>query len=291
MEWNRTIRQNRKFPEIRFENDENANQFFILIKTEYLKNLYQTYFWLILLVTIYVVYELITTSFPPTITIFIMDQVIICVLLSFYLLIYFFNLSYVRFTPTIINFLEKELRALDFRFQRKYMIRLSNFLFVFFTIIIFVLITIGTYLYSNNEVVSLIMRLLIVYIFTGITIPVLRGKLHDFLIVSLKNSYFVQIELRFKLIKHKEVESQTVKIFMTSNKLGFKADHSGNAHYNRISEKRWLQRKNNRTLPCFINRNSLFFHENATLINFKEQFLNIVSAIREWDTTKGSSLE
>ena len=135
------------------------------------------------------------------------------------------------------------------------------------------------------------MRLLIVYIFTGITIPVLRGKLHDFFIVSLKNSYFVQIELRFKLIKHKEVESQTVKIFMTSNKLGSKADHSGNARYNRISEKRWLQRKNNRTLPRFITRNSLFFHENATLINFKEQFLNIVSAIREWDTTKGSGLE
>ena len=131
------------------------------------------------------------------------------------------------------------------------------------------------------------MRLLIVFIFSGITIPVLRGRLHDIFLVNLRNSYFVQIELQLKLIKRKEVESQMVKIFMTSNKLSPKADQSGHALYNEISEKRWLQRKDHRNLPRFMTKNYLFFHDYATLINFKEHILNIVSAIREWDITKG----
>ncbi len=279
--------QNRKLPEINFENNENTTQFFTLIKTEYLKNLYQTYFWLILLVMMYVMYQLITTPFNQTTTIFIVDQVIISVLFSFYLLIHFFNLTYVRFTPTIISFLEKELRMLDYKIQRKYKTRPSNFLFTCFSIIVFIFFTIGIYYSSNINVISLIMRLLIVYLFTCITIPVLRGRLHDIFLVNLRNSYFVQIELQLKLIKHKEAESQMVKIFMTSNKLGPKADQSGHALYNKISEKRWLQSKDNKILPRFISRNYLFFHEYATLINFKEQILNVVSAIREWDITKG----
>ena len=279
--------QNRKLPEINFENKKNSTQFFTLIKTEYLKNLYQTYFWLILLVIVYVVYQLFTIPLNQTITIFIVVQVIMCLLFSFYLVIHFFNLTYTRFTPTIISFLEKELSILDYKIQRKYKIKLSNFLFTCFSIIVFIFFTIGIYNSYNNNVISLIMRLLIVYFFVGITIPVLRGRLHDTFLVNLRNSYFVQIELQVKLIKHKKVESQMVKIFMTSNKLGPKADQSGHARYNKISEKRWLQKKDNKILPRLISKNYLFFHEYATLINFKEQILNVVSAIREWDITKG----
>ena len=287
MEWNRMKSQNRNLPKINFENNENTTQFFTLIKTEYLKNLYQTYFWLIILVIMYVAYQFFTIPFNQTITIFVADQVIMCALFSFYLLLHFFSLTYTRFTPTIISFLEKELSMLDYKIQRKFKIRLSNYLFTVISIIVFVFVIFGIYYYSNNIVISLIMRLLIVFIFTGITIPVLRGRLHDIFLVNLKNSYFVQIELQLKLIKRKEVESQMVKIFMTSNKLSPKADQSGHALYNKISEKRWLQRKDHRISPRFMSKNYLFFHEYATLINFKEHILNIVSAIREWDITKG----
>jgi len=287
MEWNRMKNQSRKLPDNIFEKNENTIQFLTLIKTEYLKNLYQTYFWVIFLVIIYVVYQFFITPFNQTITIFIVDQVIMCVLFSFYLLLHFFNLTYTRFTPTIINFLEEELSILDYKIQRKYKIRVSNFLFICFSIIMFIFVIIGIFYYSNNIVISLIMRLLIVFIFTGITIPVLRGRLHDIFQVNLKNSYFVQIELQLKLIKHKEVESQMVKIFMTSNKLGRKTDQSELALYNKISEERWLQRKDNKILPSFMSKKYLFFHEYATLINFKEHILNIISAIREWDITKG----
>ena len=278
--------QNQNLPEIDFENNKDTTQFFTLIKTEYLKNLYKTYFWLIILVIMYVVYQFFTAPFNQTIKIFITDQVIMCVLFSFYLLIHFFSLTYTRFTPSIISFLEKELSMLNYKIQRKYKIRLSNFLFTCFSIIVFIFVIIGIYYYSNNIVISLIMRLLIVFIFTGITIPILRGRLHDMFLVDLRNNYSVQIELQLKLIKHKEVESQMVKIFMTSNKLSPKADQSGRALYNKISEKRWLQRKDTKILPRLVSRKYLIFHEYATLINFKEHILNIVSAIREWDITK-----
>jgi hypothetical protein len=125
--------------------------------------------------------------------------------------------------------------------------------------------------------------LVIIYIFAGITIPILRGKLHDLFQVKLKNSYFIQIKLHFKLIKHTEVESQMVRIYMTSNILGSKADLTKKALYNNISEKRWLQRKENKILIGPLSKKFLIFHEYATLINFKEHFLNLVSAIREWD--------
>jgi len=278
--------QNRKLPEIDFDNNENTTQFFTLIKTEYLKNLYQIYLWLLILVMMYMVYQLILTPFNHIITIFIADQVIIWILFSFYLLIYFFKLSYVRFTPTIINFLERELRMFDYKIQRKYKIKPSNFLFTCFSIIVFTLVMVGIYYYSNINVISLFMRLLIVYIFIGITIPVLRGRLHDIFLVNLRNSYFVRIELQLKLIKHKEAESQMVKIFMTSNKLGLKTDQSGFALYDKISEKRWLLKKDNKILDRLIYKKYLVFHEYATLINFKEHLMNIVSAIREWDITE-----
>lgn len=278
--------QIRKLPEVNFENNENASRFFALIKTEYLKNLYQTYFWLFLLVIIYVLYELILASFNPTIVIVIADQIFIAILFTLYLLIYFFNLSYFRFAPTIINFLEKELYLLGYKIKKKFKIRPSNFLFITFSIIVYLAAAIFIYFYSNYNVITLIMRLLIVYIFIGITIPVLRGKLHDLFVLYLRNSYFVQIELELKLIKHKDVESQMVKIFMTSNKLGSKGVQSEIALYNKISDKRWLQRVDKRRLPRLLDRKYLYFHEYATLINFKEQLLNIVSAIREWDIAK-----
>lgn len=279
--------QIRKLPEVNFENNENATRFFALIKTEYLKSLYQTYFWLFILVMMYVVYELFFTSFSTTRVIIIVNQIFIAILFTLYLLIYFFTLAYFRFAPTIINFLEKELNLLGYKIKKKFKIRPSSFLFITFSIIVYISTAIFIYFYSNYNVITLIMRLLIVYIFIGITIPVLRGKLHDVFVLYLRNSYFVQIELELKLIKHKEVESQMVKIFMTSNKLGSKTVQSEIALYNKIGDKRWLQRVDKRRLPRLLSRKYLYFHEYATLINFKEQILNIVSAIREWDMLKG----
>ncbi len=47
--------------------------------------------------------------------------------------------------------------------------------------------------------------------------------------------------------------------------------------------KRWLPRKGRLKLPNFLSNSHLYFYEYSTIINFKEYFLNLVSAVREWD--------
>ena len=119
----------------------------------------------------------------------------------------------------------------------------------------------------------------------GISIPILRGVLHDNLIVELRRPYFIQLEIQIKLIKRKEIESQMVRIYMTSNKLGSKSDQKGFNLHEEISEKKWLPRKGRFAFPTFLYSPHLYFREYSTPINFKEHFLNLVSAIREWDIT------
>ena len=53
--------------------------------------------------------------------------------------------------------------------------------------------------------------------------------------------------------------------------------------YKEISEKRWLPRKGKFTFSKYGLGLYLYFYEYSTPINFKGHFLNIVSAIREWD--------
>ncbi|MFX0167624.1 MAG: hypothetical protein ACFE9V_20065 [Candidatus Hodarchaeota archaeon] len=275
--------QNKILSKINFENNKNTTQFFRLIKNEYLKSLYQTYLWLIILVVIYVVYQLFITPFNQSFPLFISDQIIIWIFFSLYLLIHFFALSYIRFSPTIIEFIEKELHTLGFKFRTKYKFRTPNCLFNCISLIILIFATRGIYYSSSKFMITFILRLVIIYSFAGISIPILRGKLHDIFQVNLRDSYFIQIEFQLKLIKHKEVESQMVRIYMISSKLCPKADQTKILLYNKISENRWLQKKDHRILIGPIPKNYLYFREYATIVNFKEHFLNLVSAIREWD--------
>jgi hypothetical protein len=80
-----------------------------------------------------------------------------------------------------------------------------------------------------------------------------------------------------------EVESQMIRIYLTSNKLGKKSDQRSSNIYLEISNKRWLPKKGRLKLPTFLSSSNLFFYEYSTVVNFEEHFLNIVSAVREWD--------
>jgi len=172
---------------------------------------------------------------------------------------------------------------MNFEIHRKYKTGLNFFLFNTFTVIIVIFINLVFILSNDYFITSLIIRLILVYIFSSITIPILRGVFHDKFLVMLKTSYFVQIDFQFKLLKHIEVESHMIKIYLTSNKLGLKSEKRGFNFYKEISEKRWLPRKGKTVFPIFQFSPHLHFYESSTPINFKEHFLNIVSAIREWD--------
>lgn len=212
---------------------------------------------------------------------YLSDQIVFWVLFFLFLSTHFLLLSYTRFSPTLVKFLKTELQILGFKMLRKYKAGLGFFLFNGFFIIF--LINIGISFSLDYVVTSLNIRLLLIFIFLSITIPILRGILHEKFIIKLRAPYFVRLDLQYKLIKRKEVESHMVRIYMTSNKLWSKSSDSGTKIHREISEKRWLPRKGKFTFSTYRLGLYLYFHEYSTLINFKENFLNIVSAIREWD--------
>ncbi|KKL63617.1 hypothetical protein LCGC14_2173310 [marine sediment metagenome] len=216
---------------------------------------------------------------------YLSDQIVLWILFFLFLLIHLFLLSNNRFSPTLVNFLKEELHILGFTMLRKYKTELSFYLFNSFSIIFFILMNIGISYSLDYVIISLNIRLLLIYIILSITIPILRGILHDKFIIKLKSPYFVRFDLQCKLIKQREVESHMIGIYMTTNKLGPKSNESGFKIHKEISEKRWLPKKRRFTFTTYNLGSNLHFHQYSTLINFKEHFLNIVSAIREGDTS------
>ncbi|MFX1389855.1 MAG: hypothetical protein ACFE9Z_07340, partial [Promethearchaeota archaeon] len=137
--------------------------------------------------------------------------------------------------------------------------------------------------FSNYVLISLIIRLTIVYFVSIILIPILRGLQHDMYLIKLKEPYSVQIEFKFKLIKHIEVNSQIIRIYMKSSSLGLKKDQNAYHNYIEISNRRWLPQKGKIKFAREIFSYKVHFYEYSTIINFKEHLLNLISAIREWD--------
>ncbi|MFW9894795.1 MAG: hypothetical protein ACFFD7_03230 [Candidatus Thorarchaeota archaeon] len=262
-----------------------SSNFFRIIKTEYIKNLLLIYFLIISLIGLYVTYQFFMIPYERTATKYLSDQIMFWFLLFLFLLIHFFLLSYSRFSPTLVNFLNEELHALDFEMERKYKKGLSFIIFTSLSIIFFIVINIGLSYSLDYLVFSLNVRILLIYIFSSITIPILRGILHDKFIIKLKTPYYVRFDLQCKLIKHREVESHMIRVYMASNKLRLKSKQSGFELYKEISEKRWLPKRRKFSYQLFQLKSSSIFHEYSTLLNFKEHFLNLVSAIREWDVT------
>ena len=272
-------------PALDSENNYLDTNFFTIIKAEYLKNLFKIYFLVITLIVLYIIYQLIMIPYEQASAKYLPDQIVFWFLFFLYLLIHFFLLSYKRFSPTLVNFLKKELHNLGFEMLKKYKTGLSFLFFNSFSIIFLIIMNIGISYFPGYEVISLNIRLLLIYMFSSITIPILRGKLHDKFVIKLKSPYYVRFDLKCILIKRREVESHMIRIYMTSNKLDSKSDESGFNFHKEISEKRWLPRKGRFTFRAYHLDSNLYFHEYSTPINFKEHLLNIVSAMREWDTT------
>jgi len=265
------------------EDKDNILEFFGIIRKEYFRHFFKVNFLIIFLFVIYIVVQTLSNHFLPYDWGFILNSVVIWILFLIYLVIHFFQLSTTKFSPTVVNFLKRELFKVDFEIQKKYKTEESFFLFNSFSILIFLLFNFMMY-YSNNEfTTSLIIRLITIYIFSSIIIPSVLGVLHDKFLVKLKNQYFIKIDLQFKLIKHKEVESKMIRIYMTSNRLCLKSNRRGFILHKEISAKRWLPKKRNLISLAIYRRSYLQFHEFSTFINIKEHFLNLVSAIREWD--------
>jgi hypothetical protein len=270
-------------PDLELDNGESIPEFFNKIKAEYLKLSYLVYILLSMLIFIYLAHLFLIDLYNQIYLQVILVQIITWIMFISYLIIHFFLLSYNKFSPTLVNYLKEELQFLGFEAQRKYKKGFDFLVFYSFSVLLFIFISIGIGTSTDYVISSLFIRLIIIYMILATSIPLLRGLLHDKLIVMLRPPYFIQIEIQLKLLKRKENESQTVRIYMTSIKLGSKSNQALFRLYRKISEKKWLPRNGRFKIHNLFYDPHLFFREYSNPINFKEHFLNLVSAIREWD--------
>ena len=117
----------------------------------------------------------------------------------------------------------------------------------------------------------------------SITYPIIKGLMHDRFIVKLTKGYHIQFHLQFKIIKSKGLEPQSIRIFLSSNRLCFKFNNEKKIVYNKIAETRWLPKVGRKILPIFSLNPFLYFNEFAIPINLQTQIYNLVGTIRDWD--------
>jgi len=274
---------NKKYFELNYEINDKKSKILSLIKKEYIKRLYRVIGWLIILFLLYSIYHILSYRFLIIEVQAVLNQIVTGFIFIIFLLIHFFQLTSSKFSPSIISFLYTELKNLEFKVQKKYKTGLSFILFNTFAITFFILINLLVQFSKNYFISSLNVRIILIFIFSSTIIPLIGGIFHDKFIVKLRSPYFVKIDIRFKFIKHLEAETQMIRILMTSSKLSLRSNNKGYVIYKEISEKRWLPKKSGFLHPRFQLNPYLHFQEYSSLINFKEHFLNIVSAIREWD--------
>ena len=197
---------------------------------------------------------------------------------SIFYIIYFIKSSQVKFTPSLIRYIERETKYAGFEFRKK-IESVGSFL-VLTTVAITILFYIDTRLIQfNNTFWSVFFRYsFFVYLLASLVLPIVFIFRNDKFVIKVKDNVFVLCDLHLNLRKKKEYDPNLLGIILTSNRLCSKFDKSGKYIHSKISENRWLIRNEPSTISPF-----LYFEEYSVPFNFQKQFLNIVLALNEWE--------
>ena len=202
-----------------------------------------------------------------------------------FLIIYFFRVSQVKFTPSLINYIERETKHAGFEFIKK--IESVGLFMVLTAVSITILFYIDTRLIQFNDTFWSIFfqNSFFVYLLISLILPIVFIFRNDKFTIKIKDNVFVLCNLHYKLRKNKEHDPNLLGIILTSNRLCSKFDKSGKYIHSKISENRWLIRNEPSTISPF-----LYFEEYSVPFNFQKQFLNIVLALNEWENNYISNL-
>ncbi len=290
--------------ELNFENEKDLKESAQIIKSEYYKKALKSslYIAIVLIVAFsYLVFGYLpyldNTSFPY----FLVTESSALVSSGFsldltlgwsffststFLIIYFIRLIHIKFTPSLIRFIEKETKYAGFEFKR-----------IFDSIGLFVIlnamsISLLFYLesnlirFDNSPWSNVFKHFLLIYLLTSLIIPIVWVFRNDKFVIKLKNNVFVQCDLYYNIKKNKNYDSNLIGIILTSNRLCSKFDRSGKFIYSKISEGRWLVRNESSAISPYLH-----FEEYSVPFNFQKQFLNIVLALNEWENNYASNLD
>ena len=203
-----------------------------------------------------------------------------------FLIVYLFRVSQVKFTPSLINYIERETKYAGFEFIKK--IESVGLFIVLTAVSITILFYIDTRLIQFNDTFWSIFfqNSFFVYLLISLILPIVFIFRNDKFAIKIKNNVFVLCNLHFNLRKNKEHDPNLLGIILTSNRLCSKFDKSGKHIHSKISEDRWLIRNEPSTISPF-----LYFEEYSVPFNFQKQFLNIVLALNEWENNYNSNLD
>ena len=201
----------------------------------------------------------------------------------FFAIEYIMLFTYQKISPSLISFLTHELDPLGYEVEMKYHHKLQNtFIFTpYFTFIL--LINIRLSFFVNDLVISVLLRVFVMYILIFIIIPIVTGSLNDYLVIHLPSGYYIDIFLKIDLFKHRFLDSNLIKVHMKSSLLFSGENIQKLKAFRDINQKRRLKKSSILENKVFKFRPKYHFNEKSTIINYKERFINIVSAIRELD--------
>ncbi len=202
-----------------------------------------------------------------------------------FLVVYYIRLTQVKFTPSLIKYIERETKYAGFEFTKK--IESVGLFMILTTVSIAILFYIDTKLIQfNGSFLSIIFQhSFFVYLLVNLILPIIFIFKNDKFAIKIKDNVFVLCNLHYNFRKNKEYDPNLLGIILTSNRLCSKFDKSGKYIYSKISGNRWLIRNEPSTISPFLR-----FEEYSVPFNFQKQFLNIVLALNEWENNYISNL-
>lgn len=272
---------------LNFENNKNTLKSLQVIRKEYLRNSIKVFLSLFSIALAYLIYFIVIYptffKFPNSQNnIITIDLITAWSFFTLYLFFHFFVLNFIKFSPSLIRYLKYEVNNVGFELKKRSKISLRFFLFNSLSILF--LISYLNIIYIENPLLKVIaIRILISYIFINITYPIIRSLMHDRFIVNLTKGHYIKFHLQLRIVKPNGLEPQSIRIFLSSNRLCFKFNNEKKKIYNNITETRWLPKNGRKILPIFSLNPFLYFHEFAIPINLQTQINNLVGAIRDWD--------
>ncbi|MHA1256608.1 MAG: hypothetical protein ACTSPS_13525 [Promethearchaeota archaeon] len=289
--------------ELSFEDEQGFKDSVKTIRSEYTKKALKSILYIAIVLSValtYLIYAylpyiennfftnlLATESFSPGVSSFPLNLTISWLLFStsIFLVVYFFRLSQVKFTPSLIKYIERETKYAGFEFTKKiesvglFMVLTAVSIAIFFYIDL-------RFIQFNNTFWSLFFQhSFFVYLLTSLVLPIVFIFRNDKFAIKIKDNVFILCNLHYNFRKNKDYDPSLLGIILTSNRLCSKFDKSGKYIHSKISEDRWLLKSEPSAISPFLH-----FEEFSVPFNFQKQFLNIVLALNEWENNYISNL-
>jgi len=203
-----------------------------------------------------------------------------------FLVVYFVRIGQVKFTPSLIKYIESETKYAGFEFIKK--IESVGLFTVLTSVSVAILFYIDTRLIQFDDTLWSIFfqNSFFIYLLLSLIIPIVFIFRNDKFAIKVKNNVFVLCNLHYNVRKNKKYDPNLLGIILTSNRLCSKFDKSGKYIHSKISEDRWLIRNEPSTISPYLH-----FEEYSVPFNFQKQFLNIVLALNEWENNYISNFD